>query len=173
LRRYAGAGGIERELADRDAHPAGAEIAETEDTLAVSDDDETHVLFRPIGQQLLQPAARTDRQIDAARLAEDMTEFLARFANGRGIDERHIGCRVRHQDRIVKRLVARLQIRQHEIFLQVVIETGDLVVSTRHLQLDREDRGRQQSFETPGAALRLGKRRAFVEARIVKQLVNR
>jgi hypothetical protein len=37
LRRHAGAGGIERELADRDTHAAGAEIAEAEDTFAVGD----------------------------------------------------------------------------------------------------------------------------------------
>src|SRR5262249_19264735 len=60
LRRHAGAGGIERELADRDAHPASAEVAEAEDALAVGDDDEAHVLFRPIGEQLLQPTARAD-----------------------------------------------------------------------------------------------------------------
>src|SRR6478672_13483142 len=48
LRRHAGAGGVERELADGDAHAAGAKIAETEDALAVGDDDETHVLFRPV-----------------------------------------------------------------------------------------------------------------------------
>jgi hypothetical protein len=49
LRRHAGAGGIEREFAERDAHPSGAEIAETEDALAVGNDDEPHVLFRSIG----------------------------------------------------------------------------------------------------------------------------
>src|SRR5438876_7119930 len=49
-RRHAGARGIERELADRDAHPAGAEVAETEDALAVGDHDEAHILFGPIGE---------------------------------------------------------------------------------------------------------------------------
>ena len=36
----AGAGGIERELADRDAHAVGAEVAEPEDALAVGHDDQ-------------------------------------------------------------------------------------------------------------------------------------
>jgi hypothetical protein len=57
LRRPAGAGGTERELADRDTHAAGAEIAEAEDTFAVGERDEAHVLFRPIGEQLLRPTA--------------------------------------------------------------------------------------------------------------------
>src|SRR5207245_5479435 len=70
LRRHAGAGGIERELAERDAHPAGAKIAEAENALAVGDDDEADVLFRPLGEQLLEPAARGDGQIHGARLAK-------------------------------------------------------------------------------------------------------
>src|SRR5260370_20303751 len=61
LRRHAGAGGIERELAERDAHPASAEIAKTKDALAVSDDDEAYIPFRPIAKQLLQTTPRTDR----------------------------------------------------------------------------------------------------------------
>ena len=35
LRRHAGAGGVERQLAHRDAHAADAEIAEAEDALAI------------------------------------------------------------------------------------------------------------------------------------------
>ena len=38
-RMQAGAGGVERELADRDAHAAGALVAEAENALAVADDD--------------------------------------------------------------------------------------------------------------------------------------
>src|SRR5205814_9983091 len=45
LRRHAGAGGVERQLPDRDAHAAGAEIAEAEDALAIGDDDKAHILF--------------------------------------------------------------------------------------------------------------------------------
>ena len=66
--------------------------------------------------------------------------------------------RVRHQDGVEQRLVARLQVRQHEIFLQIVIEIGDLGVPARHLQLDRGHGGRQQTFET------LGRRSASVKA---------
>src|SRR5271169_1226034 len=63
LRRHAGAGGVERELAKRYAHPPGAEIAEPEDALAVGYHDEPHILFRPIAEDLPDPAAVVDRQI--------------------------------------------------------------------------------------------------------------
>jgi hypothetical protein len=50
--------------------------------------------------------------------------------------------------------------------LQIIVEIGDLVMSARHLQRDRKHGRRQQAFETPGAALRLGERCPFVEARM-------
>src|SRR5580658_5055762 len=38
-RMQSGAGGVERELADRNAHAAGALVAEAQNALAVADDD--------------------------------------------------------------------------------------------------------------------------------------
>ncbi len=135
LRRHAGAGRIERELAERYAHSPGAKVTQPEDTLSVGHHDEAHVLFRPIAEDLPDPAASADRQIHASRLAEDMGELLTGLADRRRVDQRHIGRRVRHQDCIEQRLVPGLQIREHEIFLQVVIEIGDFDVPVRHLQL--------------------------------------
>ena len=58
LRRMdAGARGVERELADRNAHAARAEVAEPEDALAVGDDDHRDVAVRPVAQQRLDLAA--------------------------------------------------------------------------------------------------------------------
>src|SRR5262249_53756559 len=94
LRRHTRAGGVEGKLADRDAHTAGAEIAETKGALAIGDNDEAHVLFRPVGKQLLEPAPGADRQIHTTRLAEDVAELLARFPDRRRVDERHVGGRV-------------------------------------------------------------------------------
>ncbi len=42
---HSGARGVERELADRDAHAVRAEIAEPEDALAVGDDDDRGLLY--------------------------------------------------------------------------------------------------------------------------------
>ena len=99
-------------------------------------------------------------------------ELLARLADRRRIDERHVGGRVRHQDRVEQRLVARLQVGQHEVFLQIVVEIGDLGMPARDLQFDRGDGGRQQAFEAVGAALHFGERRALVQTRVMKKLVS-
>src|SRR5262249_36407905 len=71
LRRHTGTRGVERELADRNAHAACAEIAKTENALAVRHDDEPHFLFRPVDEELANSAAGADRQEHAARLAEN------------------------------------------------------------------------------------------------------
>ena len=51
----AAARGVQRELADRDGHPAGALVAETQDPLVVGDHDEPDVLVRPLAQELRDP----------------------------------------------------------------------------------------------------------------------
>ena len=49
------AGRVQRELADRDGHAAGALVAEPEDPLVVGDDDEPDVLERALAQELGDP----------------------------------------------------------------------------------------------------------------------
>ena len=51
-RVHARARGVERELADRDAHAVGAEIAQAEDALAVGHDDGAHVGVGPVAQDV-------------------------------------------------------------------------------------------------------------------------
>ena len=53
----AAAGRVERELADRDAHAAGALVAEAEDALAIGDDDHLGAVELRIGEDLLEPLA--------------------------------------------------------------------------------------------------------------------
>jgi hypothetical protein len=171
LRRHAGQCSTKREFADRDAHPAGAEIAKPKDALTVRDNNEPDVRFGPIEQQLLQPTPRGDRQIDAARLTKDMAEFLARLAHRRRIHDRHVGRWIRHQHGVEQRLVPCLKVGQHQIFQQVVVEISNLGMSSRHLQFDARYGGRQQTFQPPGLALRHGECRPLVQARVVQQAV--
>jgi hypothetical protein len=42
------AGGVERQLSDRDAHPVGAQIAETEDSLSIGHHDCANRAVRPV-----------------------------------------------------------------------------------------------------------------------------
>src|SRR2546427_559521 len=48
--RVTGASRIEAQLADRDAHPIGAQIAQPENPFSVRDHDDPHVRMRPVPQ---------------------------------------------------------------------------------------------------------------------------
>src|SRR5260221_8042106 len=101
-----------------------------------------------------------------------MAEFLACLADRGRIHNWHVGRRIRPQDRVIERLVPCLQIRQHEVLQQIVLETGDLIVSARDLQLKRKHGRRQQTFETESTALCLRECGTFVETRVVQPIVT-
>jgi hypothetical protein len=100
-----------------------------------------------------------------------MGEFLARLADRRRIDQRHVGRRVRHQHGVEQRLVARLQVGQHEVFQQIVVEIGDLGMPARDLQLHGGDPGRQQAFEAIFQPLFGGKGRPLVASGVAEQIL--
>ena len=54
-RMDAGGGRVERQLADRDRHPARALVAEPEDPLVVGDDDQPDVVVRAVAEDLGDP----------------------------------------------------------------------------------------------------------------------
>jgi hypothetical protein len=61
LRRDAGRRGVELQLADRDAHAVGAQVAQPEDAAAVGHADDPHVLHRPVTQHLFDMPFARDR----------------------------------------------------------------------------------------------------------------
>jgi len=78
VRMQAGAGGVEGQLADRDAHAERAEVAQAEDALAVGDDDHAHVQIRPMSQDFRDAAAFADADEQSARAPEDRTNTRGR-----------------------------------------------------------------------------------------------
>ena len=58
----AATGGVERELADRDAEAVGALVAEAEDALAVGDDDDRDLVVGDRAQHLLDAGRRRGRR---------------------------------------------------------------------------------------------------------------
>src|SRR6185437_6997934 len=87
LGMHAGAGGIERELPDRDAHTVGTEVAKAEDALAVGHDDQLGAIG-PVGENLRDAAAVVIGNEQAARPLEDQAVFLAGKTDGGSIDQR-------------------------------------------------------------------------------------
>ena len=67
-----GAGGIEREFSNGNAHAVGAEVAKAEDSLTVGDDDDADVPLRPVAQDLPDASAILRRDVEALGFPRDV-----------------------------------------------------------------------------------------------------
>ena len=105
-RMQPGARRVERKLADRNAHAAGALVAEAEDALAVADDDGLDAIEARIGEDAANILLVRIAQKQAARLAKDAGELLAAEPDRRRIDDRHHLFDVARQQCVKQGLVA-------------------------------------------------------------------
>ncbi len=121
-RMKTGAGGIERQFADRDAHAIGALVSEPEDALAIADDNRLHLVEPGMGQDFLDPVALRPAQKQATRIMPIMAEGLASLTDRRGVDEREHFFEVLGQHRIKERLVRILQSSQKDIAIEIAGE---------------------------------------------------
>ncbi len=165
----AGARGVERQLADRDAHAVRAEVAQAEDPLAVGDDDDRGVAVRPVAQDALDAAAVVGADEQAARPLEDVAELLAGETHRRRVDDRQHLVRVVDDDPEEQRLVAVVQRGE----VDVLVEGRRLLPEVRqhpaHLLVQRADVRGQQPADAQRVALGVGERGALVERRVAQQ----
>ena len=81
FRSNTGAGGIERELTAGNAHAVKSLVAQTQNAFAVRDDDHVDLLVRCVFNHFAHVAEVFERNKKTARIAEDMAETLAVFAD--------------------------------------------------------------------------------------------
>ncbi len=115
----AAAGRVERELADRDAHAAGALVAQAEDALAVGDDDHLDLRRGGVLQDRVDVVALRIGDEQAARAAIDVAELLAGEADRRRVDDRHHLGQVVEQEPVEQRLVGVLELAQVDVPFEV------------------------------------------------------
>ena len=149
---------VERELADRDRHPAGALVAEAEDPLVVGDDDQPDVVVRAVSEQLRDPVdvGRGDPQ--AARPADDVAELLAGPPDRRGVDDRQELLGVLGQEPVEERRVAVLERGQADVLLERVVLAAEVLELELDLLLDRQDPVGQEPAR-PNALALVGRER--------------
>ena len=164
----AGAGRIERELADRNAHAVGAEVAEAEDALAVGDDDKLRRI-RPVGQQFRDPPAIVGADEHAARPLEDEAKALAGEAHRRRIDQRLDFIDVVAHDAEEQRLVAVVQRVERDVFFQIAGQAAQIDQHTLDLLLHRKHMRRQKAAQSQRVALGFREGSALVKQRIAQQ----
>src|SRR6516165_7086287 len=160
-----GAGGIERELGDRNAHAARALIAETQYSLAVADDDRLDVVETGVGEDVRDMGALRPAEEQPARVVPGVAELLAALPNRRRIDERRHFAEVARQQRIEQCLVGVLQPAQE----YVAVEVANRLEPSRELIVESTEMRRQQAVQSEGGALVVGKGRSLVQQRIGQQ----
>ena len=141
--------GVERELADRDAHPADALVAQAEDALAVGDHDHVDVALGPVAQYLVEPVAVRIGHEESARPAVDLAETLAGFAHGGRVDDRQRLGDVVAQHAIKQCFVAVLQRAQIDVLVEIIVTSGEFVPEMLGLLVEGLHRGRQQTRADP------------------------
>ena len=156
-----GARGVKRELADRNAHAAGALIAEPEDALAVADHDGFDAIEARMRDDAADGVLVWQAQKQAARLAKDVAEQLAAEPDRRRVDDRHHLFDISRQQRVEQRLVAILQAAQEHVTLQVAGLAAKGVEPAFDLHVERRDVRRQQAVQVEFIALRVGKSRCL------------
>ena len=117
------------------------------------------------------PVLERKAQEQAARLAEDAAELLTAETDRRRIDDRHHLFDVPGQQRVEQGFVGVLQAAKENVFLQVRAEAAKGVEPASDLQIEGGHVGRQQAVQIERIALGIGERRAFVQQRIVEQLI--
>jgi len=103
------AGGVQRELADRNTHAAGSPVAKSQVSFAVRHDDSLDSIEMWIGQDFLETLLVRKAQEQAARFAEQTAELLASGADRWRVHNRQQFLNVSHQDREEQRLVGIMQ----------------------------------------------------------------
>ena len=132
FRMDAGAGGIKRKLADRNAHAVCAEVAKAQNPFAVGDDDQLG-LIGPVAEQLGDASAIVGADEHAARPLEDQAETLTGKAHGRRIDQRLDFIDVVADDAEEQRLVAVMQRIQRDVFFEIVGQAAQVGQNARYL----------------------------------------
>ena len=164
---HAGAGDVERELAHRNPHAIGAEVAQPENALAISDDDDPGAV-RPVPEHGCDAAAVVSGDEYPARTLVDVPEALAGESHGRGVDERlHLVDVVAHHPE-EERLVPVVKRVERDELVEIGRQRAQVLENARGLLLLGQHDGRQQPAQPEGVAFLLGEGGSLVERRVAQ-----
>ena len=166
----AGASGIERELAHRNAHTRSAQIAEAQDALAVGDHNDAHILAGPVAENLDNPPLVRSRDEHAPRPAKDVSILLAGLPHRRGVDDGHHLLNMVQHHTVEQGLVPPLEGHHVDISFQVIRFFVKVLHDAQDLLILGGDIRRQQSSQTQRVPLLVGEGRPFVQGRVVQQI---
>lgn len=154
---------VQGELADRDGHPAGALVAQSEDPLVVGHNDEAHVGERCRPQDRRDTVDVVGGYPDPAGAPDDVAELLARPAHGRRVHDRQELLEVLGKHAVEERRVAVLERGEADVLLEIVGLAPDVLDFEGDLVLDGEDAVGQEAAQAELDALLLAEREILRE----------
>ena len=167
---HAGAGRVQHEFADRDAHAVAPQIAEAEDAFAIGHHDYAHIPLRPVAQYLRHAAPIFRGNVEPARAAENSIILLARLADRGRVDDRHHLLDMIDQDAVKERLVSSGQRDERDVAFQVRRFARQIAEHSLDLLGLRLGVRRQQTAQAKRIAFGGGECAPFIQNRIVEQL---
>ena len=147
-------------------------IAQAQNAFAVAHHDDFDTVEAWIAQDAIDAVLQRKAQKQTARLAKDAAELLTAETHSGRIDNRHQLFDVPGQQRVKQGLVGVLCPAKKHVLLQVRAECAKGVEPAVNLQIEVGHVGRQEAVQIELIALGVGERCAFVEERIVQQLVT-
>jgi len=139
----AGAGAVEGEFADGDAHAAGAEIAEAQNTFVIRRDNQADVARSDVGEDFFDTAAMFGANPDAASPAVDMAVALTGQSDRRRINDRQTFLEMVEQHAIEERFVAILQGDQADVAFEGIGFRRNVLIGALGLHIESGHTRRQ------------------------------
>ncbi len=141
------------QLPDRNAHPIGTDVPESENAPAGGYADEAHIPRRPVSQNVRDASLHIAVDVHAARAAIDVAEREASVGNGRVIDNRHEPRRIGHERVIEQRLVPVREPDQIDVALEIARLGLEVLQHTLALSIEALHGRGQKSLQSVAAAL--------------------
>ncbi len=98
--------GVKGQFSHRNAHTVSTEVAQTQDALAIGDDDSADILFGPVAQHAVDMSLIVNGDEKTARATIDDTKLLTGQTNRRCINDGHHVFHVLGEDAVEQTLIA-------------------------------------------------------------------
>jgi len=167
----AGSGRVQRQLPDRDAHPPGPLVTETEDALVVGGHDQADVGPACVAEQLGNAVDVVGGDPQSLGAPQQMAVGPARVAHRGRVDDRRQLLEMVDEHAVIERLVAIVERGQADVALQVVLLAAEVLEFQGYLLADGQRPPGEQPAQAVIGSLLLAEGGVLVELRVGQQLL--
>ena len=162
-------GGVERQLAGRYAHAAGAEVAKSQNPLVVGHHDQPDIGL-DLTKHLDDAATVLWGNPTPTTAPEDVAEVAAGQTDRRRVDDRHQLVETINQEPVEQGLVPILKVGELDVLAERMLGVLERLDLARQLLFDVDQPGWEQTFEAQLSPFARRECRAFVDQRIAEHI---